>query len=104
MKDVTDDELQKVIESTYLLSDTYDIDVSEGIRGANALMKQFGITAEEAYSLLAQGAEKGLNQNGDIADQLAEYSTYYADMGFTAEEAMSMMVEGAKTAHFRSIS
>lgn len=101
MKDVTDDELQKVIESTYLLSDTYDIDVSEGIRGANALMKQFGITAEEAYSLLAQGAEKGLNQNGDIADQLAEYSTYYADMGFTAEEAMSMMAEGAKNGAFQ---
>ena len=101
MKDVTDDELQKVIESTYLLSDTYDIDVSEGIRGANALMKQFGITAEEAYNLLAQGAEKGLNQNGDIADQLAEYSTYYADMGFTAEEAMSMMAEGAKNGAFQ---
>ena len=94
MKDVTDDELQKVIESAYLLSDTYDIDVSEGIRGANALMKQFGITAEEAYNLLAQGAEKGLNQNGDIADQLAEYSTYYADMGFTAEE-------GAKNGAFQ---
>lgn len=101
MKDVTDDELQKVIESAYLLSDTYDIDVSEGIRGANALMKQFGITAEEAYNLLAQGAEKGLNQNGDIADQLAEYSTYYADMGFTAEEAMSMMAEGAKNGAFQ---
>jgi phage-related minor tail protein len=101
MKDVTDDELQKVIESAYLLSDTYDIDVSEGIRGANALMKQFGITAEEAYNLLAQGAEKGLNQNGDIADQLAEYSTYYADMGFTAEETMSMMAEGAKNGAFQ---
>ena len=101
MKDVTDDELQKIIESAYLLSDTYDIDVSEGIRGANALMKQFGITAEEAYNLLAQGAEKGLNQNGDIADQLAEYSTYYADMGFTAEEAMSMMAEGAKNGAFQ---
>lgn len=101
MHGITDDELQKVIESAYLLSDTYDIDVSEGIRGANALMKQFGITAEEAYNLLAQGAEKGLNQNGDIADQLAEYSTYYADMGFTAEEAMSMMAEGAKNGAFQ---
>lgn len=101
MKDIKDDELQKVVESAYLLSDTYDIDVSEGIRGANALMKQFDITAEEAYNLLAQGAEKGLNQNGDIADQLAEYSTYYADMGFTAEEAMSMMTEGAKNGAFQ---
>ena len=101
MSGIADDELQKVTESAYLLSDVYDIDVSEGIRGANALMKQFGITAEEAYNLLAQGAEKGLNQNGDIADQLAEYSTYYADMGFTAEEAMSMMAEGAKNGAFQ---
>lgn len=101
MKDVTDDELQKVIESAYLLSDTYDIDVSEGIRGANALMKQFGISAEEAYNLMAQGAEKGLNQNGDLADQLAEYSTFYADMGFSAEEAMSMLVSGAQNGAYQ---
>lgn len=101
MTDITDDELQKVTESAYLLADVYDMDIAQGIRGANALVKQFGVSAEEAYNLLAQGAEKGLNQNGDLADQLAEYSIYYADMGFSAEEAMSMLVSGAKNGAYQ---
>ena len=101
MHGITDEELQKVTESAYLLADVYDMDIAEGIRGANALVNQFGISAEEAYNLMAQGAEKGLNQNGDLADQLAEYSTFYADMGFSAEEAMSMLVSGAKNGAYQ---
>lgn len=101
MHGITDDELQKVTESAYLMADVYDMDIAEGIRGANALVKQFGISAEEAYNLMAQGAEKGLNQNGDLADQLAEYSTFYADMGFSAEEAMSMLVSGAQNGAYQ---
>ncbi|MTQ74112.1 phage tail tape measure protein [[Ruminococcus] torques] len=65
------------------------------------MMKQFGISSEEAYNLLAQGAQKGLNQNGDLADQLAEYSVYYADMGLSAEEAFNMIANGAKNGTFQ---
>ncbi|WP_330578804.1 phage tail tape measure protein [[Ruminococcus] torques] len=75
--------------------------MNESIRGANAMMKQFGISSEEAYNLLAQGAQKGLNQNGDLADQLAEYSVYYADMGLSAEEAFNMIANGAKNGTFQ---
>ncbi|MBQ6994963.1 MAG: phage tail tape measure protein [Lachnospiraceae bacterium] len=96
-----DEELQKTTETAILMRDTFDLDVNEGIRGVNAMMKQFGITAEEAYNLLAQGAQKGLNQNGDLADQLAEYATYYADLGITAEEAFNMMANGVKSGTFQ---
>ena len=71
---LADEELKNTTETAILMRDTFDIDVNEGIRGVNAMMKQFGISSEEAYNLLAQGAQKGLNQNGDLADQLAEYS------------------------------
>ena len=98
---LADEELQKTTETAILLRDTFDIDVNEGIRGVNAMMKQFGITAEEAYNLLAQGAQNGLNQNGDLADQLAEYAVYYADLGITAEEAFNMIANGAKDGTFQ---
>jgi phage-related minor tail protein len=98
---LADEELQKTTETALLMRDTFDIDVNEGIRGVNAMMKQFGISTEEAYNLLAQGAQNGLNQNGDLADQLAEYATYYADLGISAEEAFNMMANGAKNGTFQ---
>jgi len=88
-------ELQKVVESGYLIQDVYGIDMQESLNGAESLMKQFGTTAEESYNLIAQGAEWGLNKNGDLADQLAEYSTYYSDIGFSAEEMMNTIIAGA---------
>ena len=99
----TGEELKNTTEHAILMRDTFDIDVNESIRGVNAMMKQFGISADEAYNLLAQGAQKGLNQNGDLADQLAEYSVYYADLGLSAEDAFNMIANGAKNGTFRWI-
>ena len=41
----TGEELEKTAQAALLLRDTFDIDVNEGIRGADALMRQFGLTA-----------------------------------------------------------
>lgn len=95
MGDIPLDEIEAATEAAYLLDDVYAIDMQESIRGANSMMKHLGVSAEEAYNLIAQGAEKGLNQNGDLADQLAEYSTYYGNLGFTAEEVLNLMAAGA---------
>ena len=56
-------ELQSVVEKSYMLQDAYDMDFQENIRGINSLMDQFGITSEQAFELINQGAQKGLNQN-----------------------------------------
>lgn len=96
MRNIGDDELQGVTEAAYMLADVYDMDVSESIRGANSIINQFGLSATEAYNLMAQGAEKGLNQNGDLADQIAEYATYYSQLGFSAEDAFNMMQTAAE--------
>ena len=101
MGDLGDEELQKVVESAYLLRDTFDMDINESIRGANSIMKEFGSTGEEAYNLIAQGAQKGLNQNQDLADQVAEYSVYYSDLGFTAEEMFNAMSNGIETGAYQ---
>ena len=94
--DLPDDELQSVVEKSYLLEDAYDMDFQENIRGVSSLMKQFGITSEEAYELINSGAQNGLNQNQDLTDQIAEYSTYYADLGLNAYDFFGIMTAGAK--------
>ena len=47
---------------------------------------------EEAYTYIANGAQQGLNQNQDLADQVAEYSVYYSEMGLTVDDMFKMMV------------
>ena len=57
-------------------------------------MDQFGITADEAYNLIAQGAQSGLNQNGDLMDVINEYSVQFADAGYSAEDMFNMLANG----------
>lgn len=101
MGELSDDELKRVTEQAYLLQDTFDMDFKESIRGVDALVKQFGVSSEEAFELMAQGAQAGLNQNDDLADQLAEYSVYYKQLGFDAEDALNIMLEGTKNGAYQ---
>ncbi|CAI3560056.1 MULTISPECIES: phage tail tape measure protein [Clostridium] len=99
--DLSNSDLQTITEDAYALKDTFDIEIGESVRGANQLMKQFGITGDQAYNLLAQGAQKGLNQNGDLADQVAEYAVYFSDLGYSAEDMFNIMASGAEAGVFQ---
>ena len=80
--------------------DVYDAEVAESTRSATQLMKQFGINAEQAFNLMVQGMEQGLNKNDDFLDSINEYSTHFKDLGFTAEEMFSLYVKGAESGAF----
>ena len=101
MGDMPVEKMELVTKQALALRDTFDIDVNEGIRGANALIKNFGLEADQAYNLIIQGAQAGLNQNQDLADQLSEYSVYYKQLGFSAEEMFGILETGAKNGVFQ---
>jgi phage-related minor tail protein len=63
-------------------------------------MKNFGITAEEAYNLMAQGAQKGLNQNENLADTINEYSVHFSQLGLNSEDMFNALANGAKSGVF----
>ena len=56
------DELQKATENAMLLEDTFGYDVNESIRSAQALADNFGVSIEDAYNLMVQGAQAGLDK------------------------------------------
>lgn len=89
------DELQGMTENALLLKDTFGLEVADSLKGANQLMKQFGLDGDEAYNLIAQGAQWGLDANGDLIDTLNEYSGTFAAQGFSAEEMFNMLQNGA---------
>lgn len=96
----TGKELKLLTERALLLKDTFGFEVNESIRSANMLIKQFGITGEQAYNLIAQGAQNGLDKNGDLLDTINEYSVQFKGLGFNAEEMFNMLSNGAKDGTF----
>ena len=87
--------LKSTTENALALKDTFGLEVTDSIRGANQLMKQFGLDGEQSYNLIAQGAQWGLDANGDLVDTLNEYSGTFAAQGFSAEEMFNMLSNGA---------
>lgn len=92
--------LEGLTNNALLLRDTFDFDVSESVRSAKMMMDQFGISGNEAYNLIAQGAQLGLNKNGDLLDTLNEYGVHFKQLGFDSTEMMNMLVNGANSGTF----
>lgn len=94
------DALEEATSSALVLNDVFGYEVPESARTASALMKNFGLTAQEAYNLIVIGAQNGADKNGDLMDVLNEYSAQYAALGLSAEEFMSSLVDGAEAGVF----
>ena len=94
------EELENVTQGALVVRDAFDIDINESVRAADSLMKQFGVTGEEAYTLMAQAAQNGANKNGDLADTLNEYAVQFKQLGFTAEEFTNTLITGAQNGSF----
>lgn len=92
--------LKDMTENLFTLRDTYDYDFVEPLRAVNMLMEQFGITGEDAFNLIAQGSQKGLNKNGDLLDTINEYSVHYKQLGYDANEFFNSLENGSKAGTF----
>lgn len=98
--DLTGEALERATAAGFNLRDVFDYDVSESARAASALMKNFNIDAEEAYGLIAVGAQNGADKNGDLLDTLNEYSPQFAALGLSADQFIGTLVEGADAGLF----
>lgn len=94
MQGISDVDLKNVTEDLLTLRDTFDMDENETLRGAQQLMKQFGITSQEAFDLMATGAQNGLNKSDELGDNISEYSGKFAQAGYSADEYFQLMQNG----------
>lgn len=94
MQGISDVDLKNVTEDLLTLRDTFDMDENETLRGAQQLMKQFGISAQEAFDLMATGAQNGLNKSDELGDNISEYSGKFKQAGYSAEEYFQLMQNG----------
>ncbi len=99
-KEVDPTKIKELTKNAILLRDTFDYDVNESMRAANMLMDQFGLSGEAAFNLIAQGAQTGLDKNGDLLDVINEYSAHYRKLGYTSEEFFNSLANGASEGTF----
>ncbi len=90
-------DLANTSKNAILLRDTFGMEVTESARAAKVMMEQFGVSEQQAYTLMAQGAQLGADKNGDLLDTLNEYSVQFKQMGFNAEGFMNILVSGAQS-------
>lgn len=86
--------MQEVTENAFALKDTFEMDVNETLRSASVLMTDMGINSDEAFGLIARGAQNGMNKSGDLLSSIAEYGKLWGDAGFLAQEMFSAMENG----------
>ena len=94
IRDVDEQGLDTITRNALALSDVFGADVNETIRGTNALMEGFGLTAEEASDLMAAGMQRGLNYTDELGDNLSEYAGRWGDAGMTASQYFSLLEAG----------
>ena len=100
MSYLDDSALQRCTEYAYTLSDTFGYDVAESTRAADTLIKNYGVSAREAFNLIAQGAQSGMDYSGEMIDSIDEYSVQFKKLGLDAEDMFSIFANGAQNGAF----
>lgn len=100
MSYLDDSALQRCTEYAYTLSDTFGYDVAESTRAADTLIKNYGVSAREAFNLITQGAQSGMDYSGEMMDSIDEYSVQFKKLGMDAEDMFSIFANGAQNGAF----
>nr|WP_241394478.1 phage tail tape measure protein [Clostridium beijerinckii] len=96
----TGDGLKEITENAIALRDTFGYEVNESVRSASTLMKQFGIDGDQAFNLISQGKQGGLDFSGEMLDSINEYSVQFKKLGLNAEDMFNVFSAGSQEGAF----
>lgn len=94
-------ELENTTRNAILMRDQFGFEIPESIKSVDTMMRQFGITSEDAYNLLAQGAQRGLDKSGELVDSANEYANQFKSLGFSADEMFDVFAAGSSEGVFQ---
>lgn len=100
LEDITPGGLVDATESAIALRDTFDYDVSESVRAAKTLMDNFDVSSEQAFNMIATGAQNGLDFSGELLDTISEYSVQFGKVGFSADDFFNILQTGSDNGAF----
>lgn len=94
------DDLKAFRNQVQAVADTFNADFKETLISANALAKQFGISADEAIQLIQDGFIAGGDANGEFLNTLEEYPAYFKEAGISASQFVAIVAETNKAGIF----
>lgn len=94
LQDIDNASLENITAQAINLEQTFGSDMSETMRGVNALMTNFGLDAQSAMDLVVAGTQNGLDKTQELGDNLSEYSGKFAQAGYSAEEYFQLLNNG----------
>jgi phage-related minor tail protein len=94
------DQLKQMTADAMTIGETFDQDVNQVLKTASVMMKNFGISGQEAMDLITVGFQKGGNYADDLLDTLWEYAPQFASMGHSARDMLNILISGAQAGAF----
>lgn len=86
------DEVKKITKGAMDLAEVMGVDVPEVTRAAGQLMKNgLAVDAQQAFDIIATGAQNGANRSGDLLDVFDEYGPAFAAIGIDGPTALGML-------------
>ena len=99
-KETDPSKIKDLVKNAIVLRDSFGYEIPESMRAVNMLIDQFGLTGEEAFNLIAQGSQNGLDKNEDLLDTINEYGVHYHNLGYSAEEFFNSLKNGTDAGTF----
>ena len=83
--------LDSLTASIKAFETTFGAETNESLRATNVLMKEFGISGQEAAALIEQGFLSNANIQGDLLEGVTEYSTQIKAAGGDAGDLFKIL-------------
>lgn len=90
---LTGDELKAVRNEIQATADVYGKDFKEVLSTVDALMAQYGLTAQEALTVIQDGFQAGADEGGNMLSKIQNLAPQFHDAGIAADELMAIMAQ-----------
>lgn len=94
LKDLDPSQLETITTQAITMENVFGSDMSETLRGVNALMVNFGLDAQTAMDYIVTGSQNGLDKTQELGDNLSEYSGKFSQAGYSAQEYFQLLQNG----------
>ena len=87
------DELKAVRNEIQATADVYGKDFKEVLETVDTLQAQYGLTAQQALTVVQDGFQAGADESGNMLSKIKELAPQFHDAGIAADEMMAIMAQ-----------
>ena len=87
------DSLKAVRNEIQATADVYGKDYKDVLSTVDALMAQYGLSAEQAMTVIQDGFQAGADEGGNMLSKIKDLAPQFHDAGIAADEMMAIMAQ-----------